>query len=224
MFRVVIVEDDLYLREELIHTFQKAGYHAQGPDSFEDVEEGLAKLQPDLVILDVNLPGKSGYELCKSMKVKASFPILILTARDTLDDELTALGIGADDFLTKPCHPGRLLARAGRLLETYEKLRSIRKVGALSLDIDTYKLVCADKILILSETEGKIIRLLMEHYPDIVSKSELFSNVWGTEEYVDENILQVNMSRLRKSLSGIGIGNAVRNIRGKGYVLEVEGL
>ena len=224
MPRVVIVEDDIYLREELIHTFQKAGYEATGPDSFENMEKRLSMLSPDLVILDVCLPGKSGYELCKGLKVKATFPILILTARDSLDDELTALGLGADDFLTKPCHPKRLLARAQRLLDTYQKLRSIKKAGGMSLDIDTYKLSWAGKALVLSETEGKLMELLFDRYPKIVDKSELFSYVWGTQEYVDENILQVNMSRLRKSLSGIGIKNAVRNVRGRGYVLEVDKL
>lgn len=220
MFRIVIVEDDIYLREELIHTFRKAGYDAAAPVSFETVETEIAGLCPDLVVLDVNLPGKSGYDLCKSMKMKASFPILILTARDTLADELTALGLGADDFLTKPCHPHRLLARAERLLATWHRLRSVLTVGSLSLDTDTYKLTCEDRMLLLAETEGKILKLLMENYPDTVGKSELFSAVWGTNEFVDENILQVNISRLRKSLSGIGFGDAVRNIRGKGYVLE----
>ncbi len=221
---IVIVEDDVYLREELIHTFQKAGYDAMGLSKFERVEEELAKLKPDLVILDVNLPGKTGYELCKSLKVKSSFPILILTARDTLSDELTALGLGADDFLTKPCHPDRLLARSERLLQTYGKLRSILQTGALSLDTDTYKLTYAGNVLVLSETEGKIMKLLMERYPGTVEKSGLFRAVWGTEEFVDENILQVNMSRLRKSLSDCGMDGIIRNIRGKGYVLEVEKL
>lgn len=221
MLRIIIVEDDTYLRNELIHTFKKAGYDAQGLVSFETVEEDLTALRPDLAVLDVNLPGKSGYELCKSLKVRVSFPILILTARDTLSDELTALGLGADDFLTKPCHPDRLIARAERLLQTYGKLRALLQIGSLSLDTDTYKLDCKDKILILAETEGKIMKLLMERYPNVVSKSDLFSAVWGTEEFVDENILQVNMSRLRKNLSEIGMKNAVQNIRGKGYVLEV---
>lgn len=225
MQRIVIVEDDIYLREELIHTLKKAGYDAVSPDSFDNAEEELTALQPDLAVLDVNLPGKSGYELCKSLKVKSSFPILILTARDTLSDELTALGLGADDFLTKPCHPQRLIARVGRLLQTYDKqLRALLRAGSLSLDTDTYKLVYGDRFLILAETEGKIMKLLMERYPDIVSKSELFSAIWGTEEFVDENILQVNMSRLRKSLSEIGLEDAVRNIRGRGYVLEVDGV
>lgn len=224
MRRIIIVEDDIYLREEVIHTFQKAGYDALGLESFENVEEELTARCPDLAILDVNLPGKSGYELCKSLKIRDSFPILILTARDTLSDELMALGLGADDFLTKPCHPDRLLVRAERLLQTYDKLRGILQVSTLSLDTDTYKLVCADRMLLLAETEGKILKLLMEKYPNTVSKGELFSGVWGTEEFVDENILQVNVSRLRKSLSEIGMSDVVRNIRGKGYLLEVGSL
>lgn len=224
MSGIVIVEDDAYLRNELIHTFQKAGYDAAGLVSFENAEEELSALRPDLAVLDVNLPGKSGYELCKNLKVRASFPILILTARDTLSDELTALGLGADDFLTKPCHPDRLVARAERLLQTYDKLRALVQIGPLSLDTDTYKLVCRDKVLVLAETEGKIMKLLMERCPNIVSKSDLFTAVWGTEEFVDENILQVNMSRLRKNLSEVGMEHAVRSIRGKGYVLEVESL
>jgi len=221
---IIIVEDDSYLRDELIHTFQKAGYEASGPADFETVEEEIAALKPDLVILDVNLPGKTGYELCKSLKVKSSFPILILTARDTLSDELTALGLGADDFLTKPCHPDRLIARSERLLQTYGNLRSVIRTESLSLDTDTYKLAYGDRVLVLSETEGKIMRLLMERYPGTVEKGELFRAVWGTEEFVDENVLQVNMSRLRKNLSDLGMDGIIRNIRGKGYVLEVKRL
>ncbi len=224
MYRIAVVEDDDYLREELLHTFRKAGYEAVSPASFEAVEAEIAALAPDLVVLDVNLPGKSGYDLCKSMKLRASFPILILTARDTLADELHALGLGADDFLTKPCHPNRLLARTERLLRTWNRFRSILTAGSLSLDTDTYKLAYRDRVLLLPETEGKILKLLMERCPDIAGKDELFSAVWNTEEFVDENILQVNMSRLRKSLAKIGLGDAVQNIRGKGYVLELEEL
>lgn len=220
MIKIAIVEDDVYLREELIRTFEKAGYHAEGIVSFEAVERDLMEQKPELVVLDVNLPGKSGYELCKSLKAKNTLPILILTARDTLTDELTALGLGADDFLTKPCHPDRLIARAERLLQTYGKLKGVLKAGPLALDVDTYKLVYKTGFRILAETEGKILRLLMEQYPDTVSKDALFFFVWGTKEFVDENILQVNMSRLRKSLSELGLSEAIRNVRGQGYMLD----
>lgn len=224
MIRIVIVEDDRYLREELLHTFQKAGYDAVAPVSFASVEAEIVSLHPDLVVLDVNLPGKSGYDLCKILKVKSSFPILILTARDTLADELTALGLGADDFLTKPCHPDRLLARVERLLQTWRRLRSLLSVGPLTLDTDTYKLTRGSQVLLLAETEGKILRLLMERCPQPVTKEELLAAVWGTEEFLDENILQVNISRLRKNLAEIGLDGVVQNIRGKGYMLEVTGL
>lgn len=222
MARIVVVEDDAYLREELLMTFEKEGYPAAGISSFAAPEQEILALQPDLVVLDINLPGRSGFELCRWLKARTSFPILILTARDTLQDELTALGLGADDFLTKPCHPDRLLARAGRLLQTYGTVKSVIQCGPLSLDTDTYKLVRGDARLVLPETEGRILRLLMERHPRLVTRRELFSSLWGNSEFVDENILQVNMTRLRKSLGEIGLGDCVRTVRGQGYRLEVE--
>lgn len=224
MIRIAVVEDDSYLRDELIQTLEKKGYQAWGLDSFVNAQQVLLEEYPDLVILDVNLPEKSGYELCKWLKARASFPILILTARDTLSDELTALGLGADDFLTKPCHPERLIARAERLLQTYGNVKNIIQTGTLSLDTSTYKLMWKSRALILPETEGKILRLLMQKHPQLLSKEEIVTAVWGSGEFVDENILQVNMTRLRKNLSELGLDKAVRTLRGKGYILEMEGL
>lgn len=222
--RVAVIEDDVYLRDELIQTLQKKGYEVWGVTSFANAGQALLEEEPDLVILDVNLPGKSGYELCKWLKARASFPILILTARDTLSDELTALDLGADDFLTKPCHPDRLIARAERLLQTYGKVKNIIQTGALSLDTSTYKLMWKSRAMILPETEGKILLLLMQQHPLILSKEEIFASVWGTSRFVDENILQVNMTRLRKSLAELGLDKAIKTLRGKGYILEMENL
>lgn len=224
MIRITVVEDDPYLCEELIRTFKRKGYSASGISSFDTAQQEVLAGEPDLAVLDVNLPGKSGYELCKWLKARASFPILILTARDTLSDELTALGLGADDFLTKPCHPDRLIARAERLLSTYGKVKSIIQTGPLSLDISTYKLMLPHGALILPETEGKILQLLMQRHPEILSKEEIVKAVWGAGAFVDENILQVNMTRLRKNLSGIGLDQVIRTVRGQGYVLEMEAL
>lgn len=224
MIRIMVVEDDPYLCEELIRTFKRKGYSASGISSFDTAQQEVLEGEPDLAVLDVNLPGKSGYELCKWLKARASFPILILTARDTLSDELTALGLGADDFLTKPCHPDRLIARAERLLSTYGKVKSIIQTGPLSLDISTYKLMLPHGALILPETEGKILQLLMQRHPEILSKEEIVKAVWGAGAFVDENILQVNMTRLRKNLSGIGLDQVIRTVRGQGYVLEMEAL
>lgn len=222
--RIMIVEDDMYLKEELIMTFAKKGYRTGGISSFAAPEQEIMDFSPDLLVLDINLPGKSGFELCKWLKSHASFPILVLTARDTLEDELTALDLGADDFLVKPCHPDRLLARAARLLENFQKVKSLISAGNLSLDTDTYKLIFKDTHVILPETEGKIMHLLMERHPTVVTRAELFDAVWGTEEFCDENILQVNITRLRKRLSALGLEGIIQTLRGQGYYLEVDKL
>lgn len=218
--RIAVIEDDVYLRDEITDTFIKRGHSAIGITSFDDAESELEQLAPELIVLDVNLPGRSGFEICRSVKACMSVPVLILTARDTLDDELTALGIGADDFLTKPCHPDRLVARAEHLFRNYGRVKGLIQTGSLILDTDTYKLVYNEKMLVLPETEGKILRLLMENYPNAVSRRNIFFSVWGTEEFVDENILQVNVTRLRRSLSEIELGGIVETVRGYGYKLE----
>ncbi|MBA4701068.1 MAG: response regulator transcription factor [Ruminococcus sp.] len=221
MSKIIIIEDDIYLREELVTTFAKKEYSVSGISSFVTPEQEILDSEPDLAVLDINLPGKSGFELCKWLKARSDFPILILTARDTLSDELLALGLGADDFLTKPCHPERLLARVERLLQTYGKMRNIIQVGELTLDTDTYKVIWRNSHVILPETEGKILQILMEQHPSLVDKQDLFSSLWGGSEYVDENILQVNINRLRKSLDTLGLRDIIQTIRGQGYRLEV---
>lgn len=221
MSKIIIIEDDIYLREELVTTFAKKGYSVSGISSFVTPEQEILDSEPDLAVLDINLPGKSGFELCRRLKARSDFPILILTARDTLSDELFALGLGADDFLTKPCHPERLLARVERLLQTYGKMRNIIQVGELTLDTDTYKVIWRNSHVILPETEGKILQILMEQHPSLVDKQALFFSLWGGSEYVDENILQVNINRLRKSLDTLGLRDIIQTIRGQGYRLEV---
>ena len=218
--RIVIAEDDRYLRDELIFAFQKAGYDAKAVLSFEHTAEGILQMQPDLVVLDLNLPGKSGYEICRTLKARVSAPVLILTARDSLRDELKGLELGADDYLTKPCPPARLLARAERLIQPFAGMKSFIKAGTLLLDTDTWKLSSGQHAVILAENEGKIMRRLMEGSPSVVSKEELCRALWGSAEYVDENILQVNISRLRKKLAESGFSPVLENIRGKGYALR----
>lgn len=222
MSKIMIIEDDIYLREELVSTFVSEGHMVCAISSFIAPEIEILDSNPDLVLLDINLPNKSGFEICKYLKSRASFPILILTGRDALSDELYALGLGADDFLTKPCHKERLIARAKRLIHTYGKVRSIIQAESISLDIDINKVFFGDCHIILSETEGNILRILIEHYPRFVSKQQLFSAIWGGNQFVDENILQVNITRLRKSLDIIGLRNIIQTLRGQGYYLEVN--
>jgi DNA-binding response OmpR family regulator len=145
----------------------------------------------------------------------------MLTSRDAMRDELHAIEIGADDYLTKPCHPDRLIARVQRLLRTYDKLHNILQLGEIALDFDTGKVIFKDSSVVLTNTECKMLRLLIEQYPAVVSKEDLFIELWGGLDYLDENILQVNITRLRKSLDSIGLKNAVHTVRGYGYRWEL---
>jgi DNA-binding response OmpR family regulator len=217
---IVIVEDDDFLREELQDLLEKEGYAARSITSFSTTLDEIVAFHPALVLLDLNLPGESGFALCRSLKAKGVGPILVLTSRNQLMDELRALDLGADDYLTKPCHPSRLLARIEKLLDLYKNMRSLLDAGLFQLDENTFEILCGNESLILPENEGRILRELLKKSPEIVSKESLLFNLWGTSEYVDENILQVNMTRLRKDLDRIGLAGCVETIRGKGYRIQ----
>lgn len=218
MSRITIVEDDSFMREELADILEKEGYEVVQICDFQNVYEEIQKSEPALVLLDINLPRKSGFEICKQLKEKNLCPVIILTSRTQIEDEIHGLKLGADDFLTKPYHKGRLLARIENVLERFSAFEGILKGNGFYLDKNTYTLYTEKSSKVLPEKEGKILEVLLEHPGEIVSKEDLFLKVWGTKIYVDENILQVNMTRLRKTLGMLGLGDIVHTVRGRGYL------
>jgi len=120
MKHIAVVEDEDMMREELEDILQKAGYQTSGITDFENAAAAILAASPDLVLLDLNLPGMGGFQICRELKQKSSIPVLVLTSRDQLQDELHALDLGADEFLTKPCRKERLLARVSNVLKRYE--------------------------------------------------------------------------------------------------------
>lgn len=220
MARIAVVEDDSWMREELMDILQKEGFEAVAITDFHDVVVQIVTLAPNLVLLDINLPGQSGFEICKGLKSKGIGPILMLTSRDKLQDELHGLHLGADDYLIKPCNRDRLLARIQNLLRRFEGQPDLIDGGSFSLDPNTFTLYKGSESLLLSANEGKILLALVQNRPDVVSKSTLSEILWGTDQYIDENALQVNLTRLRKALRQLGLENEIETIRGKGYRLR----
>ena len=220
MARITIVEDDAWMREELMDILQKAGYELRAIADFHEIVAQIAASAPDLVLLDINLPEQSGFEICKSLKSKGMGPILILTSRDRLQDELHGLHLGADDYLTKPCNQDRLLARIQNLLRRFAGQPGLIDGGSFSLDPNTFTLYKGSRSLLLSANEGKILLALVQNRPEIVSKSTLSELLWGTDQYVDENALQVNLTRLRKTLRQFNLESQIETIRGQGYRLR----
>jgi DNA-binding response OmpR family regulator len=220
MARIVIVEDDLYMREELADILAKAGYDAVALTDFHDVAAQCAALEPDAIVLDINLPEESGFELCRKFKRLGVGPVLVLTSRDALADELHALDLGADDYLCKPCHKERLLARLQNLLKRFAGQQNLLDGGGFLLDPNTFTLYAGNRSLLLSANEGRLLLALMQQRPEIVAKSQLCDALWGTDEFVDENALQVNFTRLRKALQPLALDTRIETVRGEGYRLR----
>lgn len=217
MKRVAIVEDELFMREELSGILYKTGYEVDEIIKFEDAAGQLLKLSPDLVLLDLNLPGSSGFQICREIKQKSSIPVLVLTSRDQLQDELRALGLGADEYLTKPCRKERLLARISNVLKRYEGRTNLLEGPGCLLDRLTYTLYIHNSSVVLPKNQGKLLEIFLIHGEEIVSKEELCMAIWGTAEFIDENALQVNLTRLKKTLAGLGMPRQIVPVRGLGY-------
>lgn len=218
---MVVVEDDVMLQEELVHLLEKENYMATAITDFSgDIVAKISAVSPDLVLLDINLPNQSGFEICRSLKMKGGPLILVLTSRDRLRDELHALDLGADDYLTKPFHKEKLLARIRNLLRRFEKSPKLLDGGVVQLDPQTFTLYSAQRALVLPPNEGRILVALLEKQPQVVTKAELSEALWGTAEYIDENALQVNITRLRKTLRELNLDDWLETVRGKGYRLQ----
>lgn len=223
MKHIAIAEDEFLMREELSDMLRKAGYQVSEISEFENVTEQLLALSPDLILLDLNLPGASGFQICREIKQTSSLPVLVLTSRDQLRDELHALDLGADEYLTKPCRKERLLARIFNVLKRYEGRSNLLEGAGFLLDRQTYTLYINNSSVILPKNQGKILEVFLTHGNEIVSKEELCLAIWGTTEFIDENAIQVNLTRLKKTMANLMMRQQIVPVRGIGYRLVAEG-
>lgn len=220
---IAIVEDEGFMREELSDILRKAGYVIEKITDFKDVTDQLLRLSPDLVLLDLNLPEMSGFEICREIKRKSPIPILVLTSRDQIQDELHALDLGADEYLTKPCRKERLLARVANVMKRYEGRSNLLEGPGFLLDRQTYTLYIHKCSVVLPKNQGKILEVFLNHGDEIVTKEELCLAVWETCEFIDENALQVNLTRLKKTMANLMMCQQIVPVRGIGYQLIKKG-
>ena len=223
MKRIAIVEDDVLMREELEAVLKKAGYETEKVCNFEDAQTCLLNLSPDMILLDLNLPGVSGFQICRGIKQKTSIPVLVLTSRDQMKDELLALNLGADEYLTKPCRRERLLARISNVLKRYEGRANLLEGSGFLLDRLTYTLYIDGQSVILPKNQGKLLETFLMQEERMATKSDLCKALWGTDEFIDENALQVNLTRLKKTMAGLGMSMQIEPVRGVGHRLAEKG-
>lgn len=217
--KIFIVEDETSIRIELINFLKKYGYSCDYSSNFQNILREILDAESDLILLDINLPYMDGFQLCKEIRKQSDIPIIVLTSRDTELDELMSLNLGADDFITKPYNPQILLARIqNNLNRTYEQKNSILiEHNGLTLDFLKGQISYAGKTKKLTKNEIGILRLLMVNKGNIIPRDAIIDEIWQSEEFIDENTLNVNIVRLRKTLSEIGLPNYIETRRGMGY-------
>ena len=223
MTKILVVEDDHQIQQELVLLLQRNGFEAQALTSFESAPQQIAAAHPDLVLLDLNLPGIDGQQICREVRQLSNVPIIVVTSRNTDLDELMVLSLGADDFIAKPyntqillMHITSVLRRANSDVTTGTKLSH----AGVTLDSSSCKVSANQKSVELTKNELRILSLLMQNAGTVVSRQRIQEELWQSDEFVDDNTLTVNISHLRNTLASIGVEDFVMTRRGLGYVIE----
>lgn len=217
--KIFIIEDEPAIREELEQLLGKYGYDCVSSDDFQNIGETALDAQADLILLDINLPYQDGFQVCRSIRQKSNVPIIILTSRNTDFDELMGLNIGADDFVSKPYNGQVLLARIQKILaRTYEvQSNTLLPHKGLTLNLLRATISHNGNEKELTKNELGILRLLMLNKGNIIPRDAIIDELWQSEEFIDENTLNVNVVRLRKKLAEIGLPDYLETKRGMGY-------
>lgn len=218
--KILLIEDDIDLREELACLLRRNGYETMEVVEFANVEEQMEHADADLILLDITLPGMDGQELLKKFRKKSLVPVIMVTSKNTEMDEVLCMTYGADDFVAKPYNPMILLLHIEAIFRRMsDRQERILTYGALKLDVGRSCLEANGKTVELTKNEKKILSYLLQHQGSIVSRDELMSDLWESEEFVDDNTLTVNITRIRKKLEECGQKDIIRTKRGEGYII-----
>lgn len=220
MQTIMIVEDDPVIREELTFLLENENYQVLAVTDFETLPEQVRSATPDLVLLDLGLPGRDGLSLCAAIRKIA--PIIVVTSRTSALDELRALNLGSDDYVTKPYNIPVLLARIKAVLRRNGSENAepdMLKAAGLMLSLTKGTVSANGQTAELTRNELKILAHLMAHAGEIVSRPDLIEALWDSQIYIDDNTLSVNVTRLRSKLEGLGMPNVIKTRRGMGYQL-----
>lgn len=219
--RVLVVEDDAEITDVLRRSLRQEGYEVRTADDGIDALDAAAEFVPDLVVLDLGLPGLDGIEVCRRLRAGGDLSILILTARTETDDRVTGLDSGADDYLVKPFERQELLARIRALMRRRPPRGSASLgVGDLTLNPDTREVRRAEREIELTNREFELLEYLLRNQRLVVSRERLLDEVWGYDPTAATNTIDVFISNLRRKLEAGGESRLLHTKRGAGYVLK----
>ena len=219
IMNILIIEDDAAIRQELKLLLENALYQVTVLTEFHHVVEDILQIEPDLLLLDVNLPQQSGFEICKSIRKTSDVPIIFLTSRTDSMDELSGMLQGGDAYITKPFQPPLLLAHIAAVLKRAKKADIPEKMTCKGVELDVVRgcVKYQGQQVDLSKNELKILHYLFLHQGEIVPRIELVEYLWDQQVFIDDNALSVNITRLRAKLAEIGVCDFIETKRGMGY-------
>lgn len=224
MFKIMIVEDDETIRKIVADTLTKWKYDVVGIMEFDHILDDFEEFQPDLVLLDINLPTFDGFYWCQQIRAISSVPILFLSSRNQNLDIIMAINMGGDDFIQKPFDLDVLVAKISALLRrnyTYQNGHNLKLSHRdLSLHVTNSTIQFEEQSIELSRNEFIILQLMMRRIGKIVPREDLMQALWNDEQFVDDNTLTVNVNRLRRKISGIGLEDFIVTRKGMGYLIE----
>ncbi len=223
MFRVMIVEDDSKIREFVKESLEKWGYEVAAVEDFNEIFNIFVKHQPHLVLMDINLPSFDGFYWCNKIREVSKAPIIFISSRTSNMDIIMAINMGGDDFVQKPFSMDILLAKVNALIRrTYSYLNTETDViehNGVVLNLMDNTLYYKEEKVELTKNEFKIVYMLMKNHGSVIDRDKIMRSLWEDESFVDDNTLTVNINRLRKKLSNIGLDEFIETKKGQGYII-----
>ena len=217
--KILIIEDDFELSNELKILLDNNGYHGIILQDLQNALENIIKINPDLILLDIKLPYLNGQQLLKQIRKNSNVPVIMVTSKDSEIDEILAMSYGADDYITKPYNPTILLLHIKATFKILNKIDNNLVYHGVNINLSKSTLKKDDIELLLSKNEMSIFYFLFMNQGKIVSRDEIMNYLWGTDKFIDDNTLTVNMTRLKKKLVQIGLINIIETRRDQGYIL-----
>lgn len=224
MFKILVVEDDIKIRNIILENMKRWGYDGLGVDDFNEVFNIFVEFNPHLVLLDINLPAFDGFYWCNKIREVSKVPIIFISSRNSNMDIIMSVNMGGDDFVQKPFSLEVLMAKINALLRrtySYTDIQTnVIEHNGVVLNLKDNNIIYNEKRIELTKNEFKIIYILMKDSRNVVSRDNIMRKLWEDESFVDDNTLTVNINRLRKKLSDIGLNDFIKTKRGQGYIIE----
>ncbi|MCI8956647.1 MAG: response regulator transcription factor [Eubacterium sp.] len=219
MKKILIIEDDECISKELDNLLIHSGYETEILEDFSNSKEEALKSRADLILLDINIPELNGELLLKEIRKESDVPVIMVTSKTSEVDEVLSISYGADDFITKPYSPAVLLLRIQNIFKRMEPKGDKLKYNDLDVSLSKGIISNGKEEIRLTKNEMIIFSYLLNNQGNIVTRDDLMTDLWNNEEYINDNALTVNISRLRNKLSMFGYESAIETRKGQGYLL-----